>query len=140
MPASKGSNSLLVKVAVSFLLWQVDTGRVKWISNACRDFSFNAGLNTLIVFQGVGLEILMEAYRALRENETARVARNRYTESIGHLLNYVLQSSVCFFLGGQGIRHDELRYRQLRKSSVLTQVIILNKPSIQSQSSGGPWG
>ena len=126
MPASKGRTPLWIKAAVVFFLLQVIAGCAEWISNSCRRFSFNAGLNTLIVFQGFGLEILVRAHCAWRGNATSQVLQSNGTECAGHLLNYIVQASLFFILGGQGIGDLELRYGQPRKLLVVIETIQLN--------------
>lgn len=102
MPISQGTNTLILQAALLFFLLEFVTWGAKSISTAYRDFNAKFGLNILIVFQGLGSDILLKAYRAARGTATSRVVQSHVAECSGHLLNYVLHASAFFIFGGYG--------------------------------------
>lgn len=116
MPLSEQRKRICGVVILAFLFLQPSEGVVQWAINEWANFSVNAGLRTFIVFQGVGVEILKEAYRAWRGNDASSVVQSKHAECAGHLLDYAIQASILYIYGGQGMREFESHYRELGKS------------------------
>lgn len=115
MPLSEQQKRIYGALILAFLFLQPSEGIVQWTRNEWANFSVDAGLRTFIVFQGVGFEILKEAYHAWRGIAASPVVQSKSVECSGYLLNYAIQASVLYFLGGRSMKEYENHNRGLGK-------------------------